>query len=52
VIKNSVLHLFPLDRNNSGSKILMMGGWSHASTGGHVYLLEVVSLGPIPLLLG
>jgi hypothetical protein len=37
--------LFPLDRNNSGLKFLKMGGWSPASTGSHVYLLEVVSSG-------
>jgi hypothetical protein len=43
---------FPLDRNNSGLKILKMGGWSPASTGDHVYLLEVVSSGSISLLLG
>jgi hypothetical protein len=35
---------FPLDRNNSVSKILKMGEWPHVSTWGHVYLLEVVSL--------
>jgi len=34
---------FPLDRNNSELKILKMGWWSSASTGGHVYLLELVS---------
>lgn len=43
---------FPLERNNSGSKILKMGGWHRASTGGHVYLLWVASSGSIPPLLG
>ena len=43
---------FPLDRNNSGSKILKMGGWPHASSGNHVYLLEVIRSGSIPQLLG
>ena len=38
---------FPLDRNNSGSKILKMGRWPHASTEVPVYLLEVVSSGSI-----
>ena len=43
---------FPLDKNNSGLKFLKMGGWPHASTGGHAYLLEVVSSGSISPLLG
>jgi hypothetical protein len=43
---------FPLDRNNSGSKILKIRGWFHDSTGGHVYLPEVVCSGSISLLLG
>ena len=43
---------FPLDRKNSGSEILLMGRWPHASTRGHVYLLEVVSSGSISPLLG
>ena len=43
---------FPLDWNNSGSKILMMGGWPYPETGGHVYLLDVVSSGSIFSLLG
>jgi hypothetical protein len=34
---------FPLDRNNSGLKILKVGGWSPASTGGHVYLSSSIS---------
>ena len=43
---------FPLDRNNSGSKILKMDGWPHHAIGSHVYLLEVVSSGSISPLLG
>jgi hypothetical protein len=43
---------FPLDWNNSGLKILKMSGWSPASTGSHVYLLEVVSSRSISPLLG
>ena len=43
---------FPLGRNNFESKNLKMDRWSHASTGGHVYHLEVVSSGSISLLLG
>jgi hypothetical protein len=51
------MHLFILtkffgDKNNSGSKIFKMGGWLHPSTGGPVYLLEVVSSGSIFPLLG
>jgi hypothetical protein len=38
-------------RNNSGLKILEMGGWPHLSNGGHAYLLDMVSAGsPSPLL--
>ena len=33
---------FPIDRNNTGSNILKMSGWPHASNGSHVYLLEVI----------
>jgi hypothetical protein len=39
---------YPLDSNDSGLKFLKMYGWLPASTGGHVYLLEVVSSGSIP----
>jgi hypothetical protein len=39
--------VFGLYRNNYGSKILKMGGWHSATTGGHVYLLDVVSSGSI-----
>ena len=45
--------IFPLDRNISGLKFLRcMGGRYHSSTGGHAYLLEVVSTGCISPLLG
>jgi hypothetical protein len=43
---------FPLNSNNSESRIWEMGRWPNASSGGHVYLLEVVSLGSIFPLLG
>ena len=42
----------PLDRNNSGSKILKVSEWPHPSSGGPVYLLKVVSSGSISTLLG
>lgn len=42
---------FPLDRNNSELKFLMMGTWSPTSTGDYVYLLEVVSSSTISPLL-
>ena len=51
---SSLLHLvpsFPLDRNNSGSRNFKMGRCAHASNGGPVYLLEVVSSGSISPLL-
>ena len=44
--------IFPLDRNNSGSRIVKMGRWPHASAGDYVYLLEVVCLGSTSSLLG
>jgi hypothetical protein len=40
------------DRNVFWVKIFGMGGWPHVSTGGHAYLLEMVSVGPISPLLG
>ena len=43
---------FPLDRNDSGLKILEMGRQPLASTGDHVYMLEEVSSGSIFPLLG
>ena len=43
---------FPLDRNNSGLKILKMGRWPPTSTGGYAYILEVVSSGSISPQLG
>jgi hypothetical protein len=43
---------FPLDRNNLGLNILKMGGWFLPSTGGPVYLLEMVSSGYMSPLLG
>ena len=43
---------FPLTRNISGLKFLEMGGWPLVSTGGHIYLLEVVSSDSITPLLG
>ena len=43
---------FSLEWNNSGSKILQMGRWFFASSGDHVYLLEMISLGSIFPLLG
>jgi hypothetical protein len=46
------LSLHFLDRNNSESKNFKMGGCPHASTGGHLYLLEVVSSGSISLHFG
>ena len=44
--------VFSLDRNNSGSKKFKVGWWPHPSTGGLVYLLEVVFSGSIFSLLG
>jgi hypothetical protein len=38
----------PLERNNSGSKTLKMGGWLHLSTGGPVCLLEGLSRFHLP----
>jgi hypothetical protein len=43
--------IFPLDRNISRIKNFEMGGWLHPSTGGHAYLLEVVSTGSISSLM-
>jgi hypothetical protein len=43
---------FPLDWNNSELTFLKMGGWPHASTEDPIYILEVVSSGPISPLLG
>jgi hypothetical protein len=40
--------VFPLDRNDSGLKILR---WPHSSIGGHADLLEVASTGSISSLL-
>ena len=47
----SIFFPVPLYRNNSG-QIFEMGGWSHHSTEGSVYLLEVASSGSISPLLG
>jgi hypothetical protein len=40
---------FPLDRDNSGSKSLKVGGCSPALAGGHVYPLEVFIYFRFPL---
>ena len=40
----------PLDRNNSGLKILKKGMWLPVSTGGHVYLLVLSFCSISPLL--
>ena len=42
----SFVPVFPLDRTILG-KNFEMGGWSHPSTGGRAYLLEVVSSGSL-----
>jgi hypothetical protein len=36
---------FPLDRNNSGSKILKMGGWPSVSAGGGLFLFHLPTVG-------
>jgi hypothetical protein len=43
--------VFPLDRNNSGSRMFKMGRWPHASNGDLVYLLKIFYLGFISPLL-
>ena len=43
---------FLFDKRKFGLIFFKVGGWPHSSTGGHVYLLDVVSTGSISLLLG
>jgi hypothetical protein len=47
-----IVHMFPLDRNNSGLIFFYLSGWSHLSIGGLVYLLEMVSSGSVSPLFG
>jgi hypothetical protein len=44
--------MFPLERNSSGLRKFVMGGWPHPSSEKLLYLLEVVFSGSIAQLLG